>query len=119
MDGINYQTLSPKDLAKSVMSLGGWSEYLVNNSNPVVCILFFSKSFGYMVILVLKRCMKKKDAIFLVRVVLTPFSSIQCSGKESQPSVDIALLFVGKEVGILISRIDKSITMIGWTRSFF
>lgn len=49
LDGINYQTLSPKDLAKSVMSLGGWSEYL-------------------------------------------------CSGKESQPSVDIALLFVGKEL---------------------
>ncbi|KAL1814104.1 hypothetical protein ACET3Z_024169 [Daucus carota] len=49
LDGINYQTLSPKDLAKSVMSLGGWSEYL-------------------------------------------------CSRKESHPSVDIALLFVGREL---------------------
>ena len=49
LDGINYQTLSPKDLAKSVMSLGGWSEYLVNKSNPVVCILFFFHSSSYTV----------------------------------------------------------------------
>lgn len=99
MDGINYQTLSPKDLAKSVMSLGGWSEYLVINSNSVVCILFFSNSF-YMV-LSGKKVHGKKDTIILIRVVLTPFVSIQCSGKESRPSVDIALLFIGKEVGIL------------------
>ena len=41
---------------------------------------------------------KKKDVINLIRVLLTPFSSLQCSRKESHPSVDIALLFVGREV---------------------
>lgn len=45
---VSYRTLSPKDLAKSVMSEGGWSNLL-------------------------------------------------CSGLESQQSVDLALLFVGKE----------------------
>lgn len=98
MDGINYQTLSPKDLAKSVMALGGWSEYLVNNSNPVLCILFFSNHL-VTCFFCIKKVPEEKDAIILIYAVLTPFPSIQCSGKESQPSVDIALLFVGKEVG--------------------
>lgn len=48
-EGVSYQTLSPKDLAKSVMSLGGWSNFL-------------------------------------------------CLGKEALPSVDFALLFVGREL---------------------
>ncbi|KAA8537362.1 hypothetical protein F0562_026951 [Nyssa sinensis] len=48
-ESVNYQTLSPKDLAKSVMSEGGWSNLL-------------------------------------------------CLGKEPQQPVDIALLFVGREL---------------------
>ena len=28
-EAVNYQTLSPKDLAKSVVSEGGWSNFLV------------------------------------------------------------------------------------------
>ena len=28
-EAVNYQTLSPKDLAKSVVSEGGWSNLLV------------------------------------------------------------------------------------------
>ncbi|PSR90285.1 GDP polyribonucleotidyltransferase [Actinidia chinensis var. chinensis] len=48
-EAVNYQTLSPKDLAKSVLSEGGWSNLL-------------------------------------------------CSGKETQHPVDVALLFVGREV---------------------
>ncbi|XP_058198377.1 uncharacterized protein LOC131313896 [Rhododendron vialii] len=51
-EAVNYQTLSTKDLAKSVLSEGGWSNLL-------------------------------------------------CSGKEAQQhSVDVALLFGGREVGI-------------------
>ncbi|KAL8150330.1 hypothetical protein V2J09_020138 [Rumex salicifolius] len=46
---VNYQTISPKDLAKSVLSEGGWSELL-------------------------------------------------CAGKTSQQPMDIALVFVGKEL---------------------
>lgn len=49
LEGVNYQTLSPKDLAESIMSQGGWSNFL-------------------------------------------------CSGKVSQPSVDFAFLFVGREL---------------------
>ncbi|PSR86928.1 Guanine nucleotide-binding protein alpha-4 subunit like [Actinidia chinensis var. chinensis] len=50
-EAVNYQTLSPKDLAKSVLSEGGWSNLL-------------------------------------------------CLGKEIQHPVDVALLFVGREVRI-------------------
>ncbi|CAK9144890.1 unnamed protein product [Ilex paraguariensis] len=49
MQVVNYQTLSPKDLAKSVMSEGGWS-------------------------------------------------SVLCSGEKAQQSLDLALLFVGREL---------------------
>ncbi|KAI3786521.1 hypothetical protein L1987_40264 [Smallanthus sonchifolius] len=33
-EAVNYQTLSPKDLAKSVMSEGGWSNLLCPNQKP-------------------------------------------------------------------------------------
>ncbi|KAI3498449.1 hypothetical protein L1887_34224 [Cichorium endivia] len=33
-EGVSYQTLSPKDLAKSVMSEGGWSNLLCSNQKP-------------------------------------------------------------------------------------
>ncbi|KAL8251872.1 hypothetical protein R6Q59_035565 [Mikania micrantha] len=33
-EAVNYQTLSPKDLAKSVMSEGGWSNLLCSNQRP-------------------------------------------------------------------------------------
>ncbi|KAK9065436.1 hypothetical protein SSX86_014835 [Deinandra increscens subsp. villosa] len=33
-EAVNYQTLSPKDLAKSVMSEGGWSNLLCSNQEP-------------------------------------------------------------------------------------
>jgi len=33
-EAISYQTLSPKDLAKSVMSEGGWSNLLCSNQKP-------------------------------------------------------------------------------------
>ncbi|KAD7117182.1 hypothetical protein E3N88_04450 [Mikania micrantha] len=34
IEAVNYQTLSPKDLAKSVMSEGGWSNLLCSNQKP-------------------------------------------------------------------------------------
>lgn len=46
---VNYQTISPKDLAKSILSKGGWSDFL-------------------------------------------------CLGKKSQQPVDVALVFLGREV---------------------
>nr|GMD13165.1 Guanine nucleotide-binding protein alpha-4 subunit like [Ipomoea batatas] len=39
VESVNYKTLSPKDLAKSVMSEGGWSNLLVLSSPPCCRIL--------------------------------------------------------------------------------
>lgn len=33
---VNYQTISPKDLAKSILSKGGWSDFLVLDSSTVI-----------------------------------------------------------------------------------
>lgn len=45
-EGVSYQTLSPKDLAKSVMSLGGWSNFLVIYFEAVDHILLFFRDFN-------------------------------------------------------------------------
>lgn len=85
-DKVNYQTLSSRDLARSVMSTGGWSNILVFPSllHALHCCFFF---------------LMNSSCIFFPES-FDPYVSLllQCEGKESHQPVDIAVVFVGKEV---------------------
>jgi len=107
-ESVNYQVISPKDLAKSVLSEAGWSNFLVLYFSTrlvsyYICSFLFSIN-DDSIYSVLVSSIIIVAAVFLISFFNFVFG--QCKGKKFQDPLDLALLFVGGEV-ISFKRLDR------------